>query len=398
MGNLDYSIERPVDLAVLGSTGSIGRQTLDIAAKNRELVNVSALSTNSSVDLLVRQALEFDVGTVAIADESQRGHVALAELPSSCKVLWGASGIEEIAATHEAREGNLGVVLDSIVGIAGLRVSHATLSGDSRLALANKESLVVGGELLMPMVSPGQLIPVDSEHSAIFQCFEGERPSEMSRIWITASGGPFRGWTRAQLAEVTVDQALAHPTWNMGAKITIDSSTLMNKGFEVIEAHHLFNCDYDRVSVVVHPQSCIHSMVEFADGSVKAHLGVTDMRIPIQYALSYPARWKGVLEPLDFTKLGSLTFEAPDLETFGCLRLAIAAGREGGTATTVLNAASEVAVAAFLAQRCGFLDIEAAVEDALGSHASERIESLDHIEAVDDWARAHVRGFLGLDE
>lgn len=391
-------IEQPIDLTVLGSSGSIGKQTLDVAARNRDKVNVTALSVFSSVELLVRQALEFDVPTVAIADTRQRGHQALLDLPSSVEVLWGPQGVEELASrAADSSQGNLDVVLNSLVGIAGLRASYATLASGSRLALANKESLVVGGELLMPMAGKDQLLPVDSEHSAIFQCLAGESSKEVAKIWITASGGPFRGWSRKRLAGVTVEQALAHPTWQMGPKITIDSSTLMNKGLEVIEAYHLFCCDFDHIEVVVHPQSCIHSMVEYIDGSVKAHLGVTDMRIPIQLALSYPARWDSVVEPLDFRKLRDLTFEAPDMDAFGCLALAISAGRAGGTAPAVLNAANEVAVAAFLSKRCGYLDIEAAVADALSHHERCDVESLEQIEAVDAWARQRVSEFLDLE-
>jgi 1-deoxy-D-xylulose-5-phosphate reductoisomerase len=224
----------------------------------------------------------------------------------------------------------------------------------------------------------------------------GEDASDASRIWLTASGGPFRGWSREQLADVTAEQALAHPTWTMGPKITIDSATLMNKGLEVIEAHHLFGVTIDQVRVVVHPQSCVHSMVEFADGSVKAHLGATDMRIPIQYAFSFPRRWAAPLEPVDFAALGRLDFAEPDIETFGCLPLALAAGRAGGTAPAALNAANEVAVAAFLTGRCGFLGIEQTVEAVLAAHEREPLDSVEHVEEVDAWARQEARDRLGI--
>jgi 1-deoxy-D-xylulose-5-phosphate reductoisomerase len=253
----------------------------------------------------------------------------------------------------------------------------------------------VGGEFVTAKVAPGQLLPVDSEHSAIFQCYLGEDERDVTRIWLTASGGPFRGWTRESLATVTREQALAHPTWNMGPKITIDSATLMNKGLEVIEAHHLFGVTIDQVKVVVHPQSCVHSMVEFADGSVKAHLGATDMRIPIQYAFSHPRRWEAPVPPVDFAQLGRLDFSEPDLQTFGCLRLALAAGRERGTMPAVLNAANEVAVAALLAGRLRFLDIEATVESVLEAHHREELESLEQIEEVDSWARARAELYVG---
>ena len=234
-------------------------------------------------------------------------------------------------------------------------------------------------------------MPIDSEHGAIYQCLIGEDPREVSRLWVTASGGPFRGKKRADLMGITPEQALKHPTWNMGAKISIDSSTLMNKGLEVIEAHHLFNMDYDRISVVVQPQSAIHSMVEFTDGSVKAHLGTTDMRIPIQYALSWPERWEAPVAPLDFTQLGSLQFEAPDTDTFRCLALAREAGKTGGTLPCVMNAANEIAVAAFLVKKGSYLGIAECVEAVMQAHQVQRVESVDQLEEVDAWARDMAR-------
>ena len=286
------------------------------------------------------------------------------------------------------------VVLNALVGAAGLRATLAALEAGKTLALANKESLVTGGELVTSRVAPGQLIPVDSEHSAIFQCLVGEDGRDLSRIWLTASGGPFKGRSRAELASVTPEQALSHPTWTMGPKITVDSATLMNKGLEVIEAHHLFDVGYDQITVVVHPQSCIHSMVEFSDGSVKAHLGATDMRIPIQYAFSHPRRWSAPLPPVDFTRIGHLDFDTPDLETFGCLALAFEAGRTGGSAPAVLNAANEVAVGAFLESRCGFLDIERVVELTLTAHDAQRLESFEQVLEIDAWARGFARDRL----
>ncbi len=279
------------------------------------------------------------------------------------------------------------VVLNALVGAAGLRATVAALQSGKTLALANKESLVVGGELVMALAGEGQLLPVDSEHSAIYQCYLGEDARDVTRIWLTASGGPFRGRSREELGSVTAVEALAHPTWNMGPKITVDSATLMNKGLEVIEAHHLFGVSFDEVRVLVHPQSCVHSMVEFSDGSVKAHLGATDMRIPIQYAFSHPRRWKAPLAPVDFAALGRLDFGDPDLETFGCLRLALEAGRAGGTAPAALNAANEVAVAAFLAGECGFLEIESVVAAVLDATDVEGLRSVDQIEEVDARSR-----------
>lgn len=384
-----------IDLTILGSTGSIGRQALDIAAKRPDEIRVTALSANRSVDQLVRQAKSFGVRYLAIADESMRDHPALDLLDDGVEVCFGPDAVVDLASANPmSQPSGQDVVLNAMVGVAGLRASYACLAAGRRLALANKESLVVGGEILMKMTSPDQLIPVDSEHSAIFQCLLGEFESCVERIWITASGGPFRGKTRKELTEVTVEDALAHPTWTMGPKITIDSSTLMNKGLEVIEAYHLFCCDFDHITVVVHPQSCIHSMVEYTDGSIKAHLGTSDMRIPIQFALSYPKRWEAPLKAIDFRQLGDLTFEEPDTSTFGCLDLAIAAGREGGTAPAVLNAANEVAVAAFLDRRCAYLDIEQTVEQTLKAHRGEKVESIDQLLEHDLWARSKAGEIL----
>jgi 1-deoxy-D-xylulose-5-phosphate reductoisomerase len=380
-------VSDPVRLVLLGSTGSIGRQTLDVVAHLPDEIAVVALAAHSNDALLVEQAAAFDVGTVALADAdaAQRARTAL----PSIDVRAGADGVDALAALTEAD-----VVINALVGAAGLRATMAALSSGKILGLANKESLVVGGALVTSLVGPDQLIPVDSEHSAIFQCLAGERRADVARLWLTASGGPFRGMTREQLGGVTPEQALSHPTWAMGPKISIDSATLMNKGLEVIEAHHLFRTDYDDIDVVVHPQSCIHSMVEFDDGSVKAHLGATDMRIPIQYALSYPRRWPSPVEPVDFTTLASLDFEPPDTETFGCLQLAFDAGAEGGTMPAVLNAANEVAVAAFLEGGCGFLDIEGTVARVMEDHDPLHIDSVEQLEMVDLQARKSARDVL----
>jgi 1-deoxy-D-xylulose-5-phosphate reductoisomerase len=322
------------------------------------------------------------------ADATARAR-ALAE--GDVSVASGPEAVAELASHPDAD-----VVLNALVGSAGLRATVSALTAGKRLALANKESLVAAGDLVMPLAGPGQLLPVDSEHSAIFQCLEGEPRVAVARLHLTASGGPFRGRSRAELEHATADDALAHPTWHMGPKITIDSATLMNKGLETIEAHHLFGVDYDAISIVVHRQSCVHSMVEFVDGSVKAHLGAADMRIPIQYALSYPERWEGPGVPVDFVALERLDFEAPDLDTFRCLALAIAAGKAGGTAPAAMNAANEVAVAAFLGSRCSILDIDRVVEGVLAAHKNEAPTSVDHIEAVDREARAVARRLLSL--
>lgn len=381
-------------VAVLGSTGSIGKQALDVARFHPDRVEVVALSAYSNAEVLLEQAREFGVRHVALADpaaaERARGLIRADDPFSS--VGAGSAAVEEIAAGSVDAD----LVLNALVGAAGLRATIATLSAGKTLALANKESLVVGGELVTRLAAPGQLLPVDSEHSAIFQCYLGENAHDVRRIWLTASGGPFRGFTREQLVGMTAEQALAHPTWTMGPKITIDSATLMNKGLEVIEAHHLFGVDYDDIRVVVHPQSCVHSMVEFADGSVKAHLGATDMRIPIQYAFSHPVRWEAPLEPVDFAEIGRLDFAVPDLVTFGCLSLAFDAGRAGGTAPAILNAANEEAVAAFLEGRCGFLDIERTVEGVLSRVGSEPLESVEQVEETDSRARAEAHRMLDL--
>lgn len=377
----------PLRVAVLGSTGSIGRQALDVAARNPEEIAIVALAAHSNSRLIAEQARTHHVTTIALADPEAAAEVAR-ELPRA-QVAAGPEAVEALASLDE-----VDVVLNALVGAAGLRATVAALQAGRTLALANKESLVVGGELVTAMASPGQIVPVDSEHSAIYQCLVGEDPRDLARIWLTASGGPFRGWSRDRLADVTAKQALAHPTWSMGPKITIDSATLMNKGLEVIEAHHLFGVSYDQITVLVHPQSCVHSMVEFSDGSVKAHLGATDMRIPIQYAFSQPRRWDAPLRPVDFTRFGSLEFGEPDFETFGCLSLAFGAGRTGGTAPVVLNAANEIAVAAFLEGRIGFLDIERTVATTLDAHEPGPLESVAHIEEIDAWARARATELL----
>lgn len=392
-------------IAVLGSTGSIGTQTLDVVRRHPDKLEVVALACGTRAEELLSQARAFDVRWLAVGDERLAGEPiadALRDQARGGQLGFGAGAVADLVKLPD-----VDVVVNALVGEAGLRASYETLAAGKVLALANKESLVVGGDLIMPLAArldehrraeglapahgpAGALMPIDSEHGAIYQCLIGEAKREVSRLWVTASGGPFRGRTRDELEDVTAAAALKHPTWSMGAKITIDSSTLMNKGLEVIEAHHLFAMPYDRISVVVQPQSAIHSMVEFTDGSVKAHLGTTDMRIPIQYALSYPERWDAPVEPLDFTKLGSLEFAAPDTDTFRCLALARHAGATGGTLPCVMNAANEIAVAAFLADGIGYLDIARCVEAAMDAHERDgvqRMESLDQLEEIDRWAR-----------
>ncbi len=373
-----------LNVAILGSTGSIGRQALEVAERHADRVNVVALAAHHSAELLASQARRHDVRMLALADDEAA--FAVSHLVPGAEVGSGAEAVQALTSLAE-----VDLVLNALVGASGLRATVATLEAGKILALANKESLVVGGELVMALAEPDRLLPVDSEHSAIFQCLVGEQPVSVGRIWLTASGGPFRGRTRGEIARVTPQEALAHPTWSMGPKITIDSATLMNKGLEAIEAHHLFGVGYDQISIVVHPQSCVHSMVEFTDGSVKAHLGATDMRVPIQYAFSHPERWDAPAPPVDFTTVGELTFEPPDPETFRALTLALEAGRAGGTVPAAMNAANEVAVAAFLSGRIGFTDIDETVERVMSQHDRSELESLEQIEVVDAWARETAR-------
>lgn len=380
----------PKRVCVLGSTGSIGTQTLDVARRHPEFVKIVALSANTQAELLLEQAREFSVEHAVLANVeiAEAWRARFAEIGATLHA--GSEAIVELCNLPE-----VDMVVNSLVGAAGMQASYATLVAGKQLALANKESLVVGGDVLMPLSTHETLLPIDSEHGAIYQCLLGEDPAEVTRLWVTASGGPFRGKKAADLQNITVEQALSHPTWNMGRKISIDSSTLMNKGLEVIEAHHLFAMPYDKIAVVVQPQSAIHSMVEFTDGSVKAHLGTTDMRIPIQFALSYPARWSAPVEPLDFRTLGSLEFEAPDLGTFRCLALAIEAGTTGGTLPAVMNAANEAAVAAFLAEQIPYLGIAELVERAMNHAVREgsvqAATSIDQLLAIDAETRVYAR-------
>ena len=358
---------------ILGSTGSIGEQALDVLARSDELEAVG-LSAARNAERLVAQARAANVRAVALSDP-QAAAAAAGELPD-LRVLAGEEGIRELIAVTEPD-----MVLNAIVGTAGLGPTIVALTAGIDLALANKESLVVGGELVTALAEAAQarILPVDSEHSALFQLLRGEGPGTAQRLILTASGGPLRG--RTDLEGVTREEALAHPTWDMGGRITIDSATLMNKGLEVIEAHHLFGLPYERIDVVVHPQSIVHSLVELNDGAQLAHLGLPDMRVPISYALHFPERADVAVPTLDLAAVGELTFEPPDLDTFPCLRLARAAGAEGGTAPCVLNAADEVAVTAFLDGRLPFAGIGEVIEGAL-----EAIEPhpLGHFEQLFD--------------
>lgn len=380
----------PLRLVLLGATGSIGRQTVDVVRRNPDKVHLVAAAARSSVEELVGLAREFPtLRLIAVADEALKGHPALAGLPGRCCAVFGRDAVDSLASADFAD-----CVLNALVGFSGMRASYNALSSGHELALANKESLVVAGDLIMPLARPGRLLPVDSEHSAIFQCFLGEDPWNARRIWLTASGGPFYGKTRRELEDVTAKEALSHPNWSMGAKVTTDSSTLMNKGLEAIEAHHLFDVPLSMVHPVVQRQSAVHSMVEFSDGSVISHIGAADMRVPIQYALSFPNRWEQPCPAVDFATLGRIDFAEPDYDTFGCLRLALEAGDKGGILPCVLNASDEVAVSAFLQGRLPYLGIEEVVARTLDSFSPQKVESLEQLEAVDADARRRAAEFV----
>jgi 1-deoxy-D-xylulose-5-phosphate reductoisomerase len=373
-------------IVILGATGSIGRQALEIVDAYPKEFTVVGLAAHRNAELLMRQATRWRPRRVAIVDDDAADNLA-AVLPAGIDLLRGAVGVAELAALPEAD-----LVLNGIVGSAGLDSTLAALRAGKTLALANKESLVVGGKIVLEELEAGagRLLPVDSEHSALFQCLMGEDSAAVRRLVLTGSGGPFRGRTPEQLERVTVDEALAHPTWNMGPKITVDSATLMNKGLEVIEAHYLFGVEYDQIGVMIHPQSIVHSLVEFVDGSVKAQLGLPDMRLPILLAMTYPARLATALPQLDLAQTGILTFEAPDESAFPALRLAYEVGRQGKTYPAVLNAANEVAVARFLEGAIGFRAITDVIEETLGRHAAVEVTSVEALRDADAWARKHA--------
>ena len=388
-GPRDCSLRR---VAVVGSTGSIGTQTLDVLRTASDRFSVSALGAARSFELLAAQAEEFHPGVVAIADSAFERRLADL-LPSGIELRAGPGALSSLVETAD-------VVLNAVVGFAGLGVTVATLWQGRRLALANKESLVAGAPVVQrARSSPGaELVPVDSEHGAIHQCLARGGVGEVARIVITASGGPFRGRKAADLASVSVADALAHPTWQMGPKITIDSSTLMNKGLEVIEARELFVVDYDHIEVVVHPQSIVHSMVEFCDGTTIAQLSKPDMRLPIGYALGYPDRLTHAYGSLDFAAPVHLEFEPPDLVSFPCLQLAYDAGRAGGSAPAWLNAANEVAVAAFLGGKISWSAIAEVVADTLAVHEPTELVKVEDVLEADALARVRAASALALRE
>ena len=377
-------------LSVLGSTGSIGTQTLDVVRSHPELFRVAALAANTSDEALERQIEEFCPALAVLVDEKAAARLR-GRYRGKTEILGGAEGLRAAATLDEAD-----TVVTSMVGFAGLAPTLAALKAGKTIALANKETLVVAGELVTALAKEKgvPILPVDSEHCALFQCLQGERRETVERLILTASGGPFRGKATEELRSVTVADCLKHPTWSMGKKITVDSATLVNKGLEVIEAHWLYDVPYEKIDVAVHPQSIVHSMVEFRDGAVMAQLGLPDMRLPIQYALTYPTREAANFGRMDFKTRMSLSFEPPDMGTFRGLPLAYEAGKAGGTMPCVLNAANEEAVAAFLSGRIGFLDIYDCIERAMDAQENISRPSFETLCEADARARAFVRGFF----
>lgn len=366
-------------IAVLGSTGSIGTQTLDVVRNNKDL-EVVALAAGSNIDLLEKQILEFHPKVVAVWKEDKAKELKDRVKHLDVKVFSGMDGMISCAVEKDAS-----IVLTAVVGMIGIRPTIEAIKAGKDIALANKETLVTAGHIIMPLAKEYgvSLLPVDSEHSAIFQCLNGERNNHISKIILTASGGPFRGRKLEELKNIQVEDALKHPNWSMGHKITIDSSTMVNKGLEVIEARWLFDVDYSQIQVVIQPQSIIHSMVEFDDGGVMAQLGTPDMRLPIQYALYYPERRPLPGDRLDFYKMSQITFEEPDMETFHGLKLAFQAGKRGGSLPTVFNAANELAVSKFLQRKIGYLDIVDSIEYAMENHKVIENPSVEQILEVE---------------
>lgn len=385
-------MEQKKRIAILGSTGSIGTQALQVIEEHPERYEAYILTANNKIDLLIQQARKFLPDAVVIANESKYNELkeALSDLP--IKVYAGAKALCEVVESQ-----SIDMVLTAMVGYAGLRPTMAAIRAGKPIALANKETLVVAGELINALANEYKvpILPVDSEHSAIFQCLAGEMNNPIEKIILTASGGPFRTCTKAELAHVTKAQALKHPNWDMGAKITIDSASMMNKGFEVIEAKWLFGLQPDQIEVVIHPQSVIHSMIQFEDSSVKAQLGMPDMRLPIQYAFSYPYRIKSSFDRLDFTQCNTLTFEKPDVERFRNLALAYEALKHGGNMACILNAANEVVNAAFLADRIGFLDMSDIIERTMSQAQFIAKPTYEDYVATDNEARKIAEELIG---
>jgi 1-deoxy-D-xylulose-5-phosphate reductoisomerase len=370
-------------VTILGSTGSIGTQALDVIGRYSEQFPVEGLAAGGNTALLIEQVKRFRPKKVSVASKALAEEVRI-HIPSSTKVVYGEEGLIELAADTEAD-----FVITAVVGSLGLMPTIAAIEAGKHIGLANKETLVTAGHIVSALAHRRgvRLLPIDSEHSAIFQCLNGESRSDISKITLTASGGSFRDRTREQLAGVTVEEALRHPNWSMGSKVTIDSATMVNKGLEVIEAHWLFDIPYSQIDVLIHPESIVHSYVEFVDFSVIAQLGNPDMRVPIQYALTYPQRIKTPTKPLDLARIGKLHFRPMDFERYPCLRMAYECGQAGGSATTVYNAANEVAVSRFLRGEIQFLQIEEIIYEAVSKHHPEASPDLEQIAAYDAWAR-----------
>jgi 1-deoxy-D-xylulose-5-phosphate reductoisomerase len=371
-------------ISILGSTGSIGRQTLDIVDHHPHQFEIIALAAGHNLDVVRKQALQYKPKLISVATEED-ARTLRSELSSAIKIVSGQSGLLEVAAHSESN-----FVVNSLVGSMGLEPTLIAIRNQKTIGLANKETLISAGHLVKQALLEYnvKLLPIDSEHSAIFQCLNGEKNDEIKRLILTASGGSFRDFTREQLKNVSVEQALNHPNWSMGAKITIDSATMANKGLEIIEAHWLFDIPYEKIDVIIHPESIVHSMVEFKDKSFIAQLGDHDMRIPIQYALTWPNRLDTPSKPLDLAKIGSLHFRELNMERYPCVKFAYECGKIGGTAPTVFNAANEVAVARFLKGAIHFLQIEDIIEDVLSKHEVQTNPDLEEIISWDQWARS----------
>ncbi|SHH42555.1 1-deoxy-D-xylulose 5-phosphate reductoisomerase [Clostridium collagenovorans DSM 3089] len=377
------------NISILGVTGSIGTQSLDVIRKNIEEVKLISIAANNSHEEVISIINEFAPKYVAMMSEKATEIIKnyVRENSLDIEVYSGIEGLNKIVTIKE-----VDLVITSVVGMIGLVPTMEAIKAGKDIALANKETLVAAGDIVMKAAKEYgvKILPVDSEHGAIFQCLRGNEEEKVSRIILTASGGPFRGRKREELVHIKAKEALKHPKWNMGQKISIDSSTLMNKGLEVIEAHWLFNASYDDIEVVVHPQSIIHSMVEYNDGSVMAQLADPDMRLPIQYAINYPKREEKVIKPLDFSKISTLTFEKPDMDTFRCLKIAYEAGKQGGNCTAIMNTANEMAVELFLKDKIGYLDIENIIEDSLNTFEYVSNPTLEEIIELDRKVREYI--------
>lgn len=383
-GRMEMTMKK---IAILGSTGSIGTQTLEVVREHREELCVTALAAGRNKARLMEQIEEFHPSLVSLADEKLALELEKELAGSGVTVLSGMEGLVAVAGQDESD-----VVVTAVVGMMGILPTMEAIKKGKDIALANKETLVTAGHLIIPMAKQYgvSILPVDSEHSAIFQCLQGNRRQDVDKILLTASGGPFRGRTLADLSKVTLEDALKHPNWSMGRKITIDSSTMVNKGLEVMEARWLFDVDYDQIEVVVQPQSIIHSMVQFVDGAILAQLGTPDMKVPIEYALFYPERRSLQGDRLDFGALKSITFEKPDYEVFRGLSLALTAGKTGGTMPTVFNAANEKAVAKFLNREIGYMDIIRLIEKCMNAHQAQETPSLEEILATEQWVYSYI--------